>query len=473
MLTDNVALSATRSISVAAGVTIDSGATLTLDGGRLTTSSIDNTNDGNFNFNSGDLVLTKDVVVGAAGPLGNTVTLLNDRRLILANYNYVYEYDSAGKFTGINPVDMSLTVDTGASFTLDGGTLVAGSVSNNGDFAFNSGVLGLTWDGLTVGAGGLLGSSVELAADRKLQVGFGSGLRRGTVDNSAAIDNRIDALSSGSNSLVIEGGRVDVSDGGLLTVSGDISNSGDINIASGGQVVVSGNVVHDNGTVDIAAGGELTIQSGEGNSYTQTYYYKKTNVDGVLNADNVYILGGELTGSGTINGNLTIDGGEYNPGNSPGTMTIVGDFVLTEAGTLHLEAALDANGNLAWDELIVGGVYDFQQNGTIQFSLVDGVDINSFGTDFTMANFFRTGTSDENTAVDLSPTSTIFDSVDLIAYDSTGSGWYSLAFDESGVFAASAIAPPPSSVVPVPAAVWLFGSGLIGLFGVAKRRKAS
>jgi hypothetical protein len=28
------------------------------------------------------------------------------------------------------------------------------------------------------------------------------------------------------------------------------------------------------------------------------------------------------------------------------------------------------------------------------------------------------------------------------------------------------------SAIPVPAAVWLFGSGLIGLVGVARRRKA-
>ena len=28
------------------------------------------------------------------------------------------------------------------------------------------------------------------------------------------------------------------------------------------------------------------------------------------------------------------------------------------------------------------------------------------------------------------------------------------------------------TVVPVPAAVWLFGSGLIGLIGIARRKKA-
>ncbi len=33
--------------------------------------------------------------------------------------------------------------------------------------------------------------------------------------------------------------------------------------------------------------------------------------------------------------------------------------------------------------------------------------------------------------------------------------------------------PLPSSVVPVPAAVWLFGSGLLGLVGVASRRRAN
>ncbi len=42
------------------------------------------------------------------------------------------------------------------------------------------------------------------------------------------------------------------------------------------------------------------------------------------------------------------------------------------------------------------------------------------------------------------------------------------------VFAAASAAPVPvaASVIPVPAAAWLFGSGLIGLFGIARRKKS-
>jgi hypothetical protein len=31
----------------------------------------------------------------------------------------------------------------------------------------------------------------------------------------------------------------------------------------------------------------------------------------------------------------------------------------------------------------------------------------------------------------------------------------------------------PNAVVPLPAAVWLFGSGLLGLIGIARRRNAA
>jgi len=48
-------------------------------------------------------------------------------------------------------------------------------------------------------------------------------------------------------------------------------------------------------------------------------------------------------------------------------------------------------------------------------------------------------------------------------------GNFSFSSAEATGFSTTAI---PVSVVPVPAAAWLFGSGLIGLIGVARRKKA-
>jgi len=46
-----------------------------------------------------------------------------------------------------------------------------------------------------------------------------------------------------------------------------------------------------------------------------------------------------------------------------------------------------------------------------------------------------------------------------------------VGFNAGGATFALAGALAPMSPVPVPAAVWLFGSGLLGLAGFARRRK--
>jgi hypothetical protein len=48
---------------------------------------------------------------------------------------------------------------------------------------------------------------------------------------------------------------------------------------------------------------------------------------------------------------------------------------------------------------------------------------------------------------------------------------YNIIFDNGAVLSIDAVASNPPSEIPVPAAVWLFGSGLLGLVGVARRKK--
>jgi hypothetical protein len=54
-------------------------------------------------------------------------------------------------------------------------------------------------------------------------------------------------------------------------------------------------------------------------------------------------------------------------------------------------------------------------------------------------------------------------------YDNTGVYYDNICFDNAGGCPGT---PNPPPAVPVPAAVWLFGSGLLGLVGVARRRKS-
>lgn len=122
---------------------------------------------------------------------------------------------------------------------------------------------------------------------------------------------------------------VNATGSGPVTLSGNV-NVGSLNLSNGGSNALSGNVT---GNISVASSnlnitgtltGNLTNSSGT------------TKVNGSVNGD-VTVQGANavLGGSGTITGQLNVNQGTLSPGNSPGTLTIVGPATLA-AGTTYL-----------------------------------------------------------------------------------------------------------------------------------------
>jgi fibronectin-binding autotransporter adhesin len=205
-------------------------------------------------------------------------------------------------------------------------------------------------------------------------------------------------------------GTIRVQNGAAVTLSGTADNriflgrlaggNGTLEIASGGQVTVSSaggalSTVHVGGTIapggafaaNTAAGTGLLRLTGTGSSLTAdrvvigapaaTPGYAGTSGGGTvlvgagstLTATQILVgTSGLLGGTGTINGNVVLDGGTLAPGASPGTLNIVGSLNVL-SGVIRLEIGGTAPGQ--FDVLNVTGATTIA-NATIILDFVDG-----------------------------------------------------------------------------------------------------
>jgi len=97
---------------------------------------------------------------------------------------------------------------------------------------------------------------------------------------------------------------------------------------------------------------------------------------GTINGD-VTMTGGVLGGSGTINGDVTVTSGTVGPGNSPGTLTINGDFNLTSDSILDFELG-DPDGVAGTDSDLIDVNGDLTLDGTLNVTAL---------TDFGMGTY--------------------------------------------------------------------------------------
>lgn len=150
--------------------------------------------------------------------------------------------------------------------------------------------------------------------------------------------------------------------------------SGNFTVGSGTATMNGGNVIVP-GTFTKLGGGLLNILSNVlvgGNAFINEGILA---VNGNFTVQNLFVqLNAMLKGAGIINGNV-VNNGVVAPGNSPGKLTINGNFTQSSSGALQIEVASPTS----FDELVVSGQASLA--GALQVVSFDGYQF-QFGDQF-------------------------------------------------------------------------------------------
>ena len=175
--------------------------------------------------------------------------------------------------------------------------------------------------------------------------------------NAMTLDHSLTYVIAGAGSVTLD-----------ATVSG---TSPTISVNQGAhQLQVLVNLLDDT-TLNVAADAAIDINNQlnlNGNTLTKTGNGSVA-INHVLNtAGGTFACQqGNCSGSGAIAGDLSVGNALLSPGNSPGVLTVTGDFLLDAEGTLLLEIAGNTPGS-EYDILAIGGQADVA--GALQVALL-------------------------------------------------------------------------------------------------------
>lgn len=452
----------------AAGIEVKQGAVTVIDGGNVQAVTVH----GGATLNQVGTGLVGDIsnygTVNVSGTGFNGYYLYNNGTV---NLNTAHN-DIASRVYG-GDVNLNVAYNNAAGKQIYAGTLyvnaglinygdASNSVVNASTVANNGNIQYLTNNGILTNAAGATIGYLE----HNSTTAFTNHGTVGYLTNNGVVTNQgtVGELYSNSGTFTNNGtlNRISNSNYGAGSFNGTFTNNGTLVLDQG----VIGGTFTNAGTVILNQGANAYAEmnaSGTANTdYLQTA--GTTTINGDLYS-NVMLAGGILKGTGNINGELTVmNGAQVNPGNSPGLLTVNGAMVLDMGAVLNMEVLFE-NGVLKYDQLAVFG--QFTNNGVIKFSLGSGVDFsnNEFSANgqkanlaniFTLFNWGPSGYRENALSSLLGET--------LLVLDANGNSHNWLVTAE--MIAAAPLAAP----VPVPAAAWLLGSGLLGLIGVARRK---
>jgi autotransporter-associated beta strand protein len=313
----------------------------------------------NNSYNGGTTISAGTLQLGNGGTTGSITGNVIDNGILAFNRSDVFSFGGVISGTGgVNQIGTGTTILTGnntytGATIISAGTLQAGSTSAfgvNSELIVNS-ILDV--HGFNNVIGSLSGSGTVL--------NNGGTVAALTVGNDNSNSSFSGVLENGTSAL-----RLIKSGTGVLTLTGNniynggtTISAGTLQLGNGGTTgSITGNVI-DNGTLAFNRSDVITFggvisgtgglqQNGTGttvlvadNTYTGTTTVNSGSliVDGSISSPQTFVnAGGFLGGHGTIGGNV-LNSGTVGQFNSPGTLSITGNYTQNPSGTLQIQIA--------------------------------------------------------------------------------------------------------------------------------------
>jgi autotransporter-associated beta strand protein len=391
----------------------------------------------------GTIALTNGIVLTWNGLISGAGGLTKDGPgvLVLANTsnNYAGSTDIGNGIlrlgaTEVIPSNSAVTVGSGTTLDMNQRPETIGSLAGNGSIINNNAALftggnnaSTTFSGTISGGGNL----VKDGAGTMMLTGSNSYSGNTNIQGGTLSGDTI--ANAGTNSAFGSGSAIHISNGATLEYAGTAtaqtnrtifvdSGGGVVSISSAAASLTLTNNMHGAGSLTKTGPGTLifsVLQSHTGGTIVNDGTLLVNNASGSgTGTGDVLVNGGTLGGSGSIAGSVTVNGGSVAPGNSPGVLTIGGDFILA-AGSYDYEIDSDVPTadltNVTFDLSIAPGV-------TLAISDL-GSSLLAMGTKFTLINYG--GTWDGGTFAGLanySTTLTVGQNRFAIRYDDTTGG---------------------------------------------------
>jgi len=343
----------------------------------------------------------------------------------------------------------NVTVSDGGTLYTEGSVFLGGGTSGAGNVTVTG-----AGSSMTAGTSTFNGTGILVIGSSDLS-------------NPSTLSVQNGATANSSRAFINESGVLNISNSSFTSTlsSSLVSNSGSVVLENG---VINGNVSNQN-TVDVSGTGTTVINGDFTNNGTLKTTDTTFQVNGVFTNNGAYISDPSVN----IFDDLIIGADGYLVGGTGDEFSINGDFVNNSAQNALWDtdlASLIINGVGLHDVIL--GSEDLGDNGGVNnFSwssirLESGVSVNLLDDAAGDGSALYVGIFDLADGIDqLSLVTSAFDIFyDPTLAENTYLNGQEFLLDGGGTLMASV------ATVPIPAAVWLFGSGLIGLIGFARRK---